>query len=121
MSVSLETKTDSAVKSLFEKVSPEEISVYRQKILGGEFPVGFESHETSVVVKAGDSAQVVLGGRGRPVNPPFFSIPKPMVVGTADRIRWLRFENNFQLVRHPRREAATNMPRMRAFGLLRQD
>ena len=67
MSVSLETTTDSSGKFLFEKVPPGEISVYRQKILGGEFPVGFESHETSVVVKAGDSAHVVLGGGGRPV------------------------------------------------------
>lgn len=52
---------------------------------------------------------------------PLPSISKILFVGTSDRICRLRFENNFQLVRHSRGEAATNMSSMRTFGLLSQD
>jgi hypothetical protein len=91
MSVNLETKTDSTGKFLFEKVPPGEISVYRQRILDGEFPVGFESHETPVVVKAGNTTHVILGGSGTPV------IGTAVLTDATASIDWQRVPVNLRL------------------------
>jgi RNA polymerase sigma factor (sigma-70 family) len=82
MRLTLETKTDSAGNFSFEKMPPGEFTVYRQKILGGQFLAGFESHEASVVVKAGGVTQVVLGGSGRAV------IGTALIVGATGSIDW---------------------------------
>jgi hypothetical protein len=82
MTFSLETKTDSAGKFSFEKMPPGEFTVFRQRILDREFRPGFESHETSVVVKAGTVAQVVLGGTGRPI------IGIALLAGATGAIDW---------------------------------
>lgn len=67
LSLGLETKTDSSGRFCFEKLPPGNLSVYRQQVLETGPHTTVESHETRVVVKAGDVAQMVLGGGGRSV------------------------------------------------------
>ncbi len=74
-----ETTTDSQGRFSFEKVPPGSCKVFRQKLISR---TGFESHETPVAVKAGATAQVTLGGTGRPV------IGKAVLPGVSTPIPW---------------------------------
>ena len=75
----LETKTDSAGSFSFDKVPLGRCKVFRQEL---RLRTGFESHETSVEVKAGTVTEVVLGGTGRPIT------GKAVLPGAAATIDW---------------------------------
>src|SRR5262249_4430879 len=74
-----EVQTDSAGKFSFEKVPPGRCNLYRQTLRSR---TGFESHETSLVVKAGAVTQVSLGGGGRAV------VGKAVLAGDAGLVDW---------------------------------
>jgi hypothetical protein len=75
----LEAKTDAAGSFHFDKVPPGKCKVFRQERRGR---TGFESHETSVEVKAGTVTEVMLGGTGRAIT------GKAVLLGAAGPIDW---------------------------------
>ena len=79
VSFGLEAKTDSTGRFTFDKVPPGRCRVFRQE---RRSRTGFESHETSVRVKAGTVTEVALGGSGRPV------IGKAALPGATRPIDW---------------------------------
>ena len=78
----LETKTDSAGKFSFEKVMPGKCNIFWQKDSPREPRAGFDSHETSIVVNAGETTQVTLGGSGRLI------VGKARLSGAAGTMDW---------------------------------
>jgi RNA polymerase sigma factor (sigma-70 family) len=74
-----EAKTDSAGRFCFDKVPPGQCRIFRQQLLSG---TGFESHETSVSVNAGQVTEVVLGGAGRSIT------GRAVLPGATNSIDW---------------------------------
>ncbi len=77
-----ETKTDAAGKFSFDKLPPGQCRIGRRKTAPGHELVRFNSHETTVVIKAGAVTQVALGGTGRPV------IGSVIMPGANNAIDW---------------------------------
>jgi hypothetical protein len=79
MSFYLEAKTDPAGRFCFDKVPPGQCRIFRQQLLSR---TGFESHDTSVRVNAGQVTEVVLGGTGRSIT------GKAILPGATRSIDW---------------------------------
>ncbi len=90
MGFRLEANTDSAGRFSFDKVPPGQCKVFRED-LRPPSPIGFESYETSVEVKAGTVTEVLVGGTGRPI------IGKAVLVGAAGPIDWQAVGVHFTL------------------------